>query len=72
MNILMEESEFANTKDHEIFNDLSEFVYENEKLNDVLYHFSLMELYNFFNRHIDMVKSITIDEYSDEEEEYYN
>lgn len=67
----MEESEFTNTKDHEIFNDLSEFVYENEKLNDVLYHFSLIELYNFFNKDINVVKSITIDEYSDEEEEEY-
>ena len=61
MNVLMEESEFANTVDPEIFNNLSEFMYENENYNDVLYHFTLMELYNFFNRYINIAESITID-----------
>ena len=66
----MEESEFANTTDHEIFNDLSDFVYENKKLNDVLYHFTLMELYNFFNENIDMEKSITIIEEESDDSDY--
>ena len=68
MFIPMEESEFVNTTDHEIFRDLSDFVYENENLDDVLYHFTLMELYNFFNKHIDMEQSITIIEEESEDD----
>ena len=66
----MEENEFVNTKDPEIFSDLSDFVYENKKLNDVLYHFTLMELYNFFNEEIDMEKSITIIEEESDDDDY--
>jgi len=67
----MEESEFLNTKDHAIFNDLSEFMYENEKNNDILYYFTLMELYNFFDDYIDVVKSIKIDDDDESDDEDY-
>ena len=67
MSLVIKETEFANTKDHDILNDLSEFMYENEKNNDILYYFNLMELYTFFNSHIDVEKSIHITEYSDDE-----
>ena len=67
----MKEREFANTKDNDIFNDLSAFMEENEKSNDILYYFTLMELYNFFNNHINIENSMNIIEDSDDDEDGY-
>lgn len=68
----MEENEFANTKDHELYNDLCEYVYDNEKNLNILYYLKIMDIYNFFNKYIDIVKSIIIDDDESSQEEEFN